>query len=115
MKSKKKPHATGVLTIVLATVVVFFVAVVLVSRDSRTPQSAPDPMAGQKAQILAIVSSAEPLSAEQRDTLFLSLSGERMLRYHFTNAEKALIVKALNQKSSGGKSSSRVTLISKLP
>jgi hypothetical protein len=49
-----------------------------------------------KAQIMSLVTGASPISAEMRDKLFASLSGPNMLRYNFTQAEKILIVKALN-------------------
>lgn len=87
------------MVVTLITCIVVFVpfVVLMISKNNgETPESKLDPVVEQKAKILSIVSSGEPLTTEQRDTLFSSLSGPRMLQYHFTSVEKNMIVKVLN-------------------
>lgn len=95
VKSKVPQKRTAFVVILTACVVVF--AFFLLSKDNaEITQNGMDPIAEQKVKILAIVSSREPLTEEQKNTLFLSLSGPRMLQYQFTGFEKNMIVKALN-------------------
>ncbi len=98
-------YKTVILTIILATLVVLF-AVFTLSNNTFKRQLLPDPIAASKAKILAIVSSGAPLTPAKRDSLFLFLSGSRMLQYHFTESEKALIVDVLNNRKPVGKKSS---------
>src|SRR3989338_10251373 len=94
-KSKVPQKRTAFVVVLTACVVIF--AFFLLSKNSEEIlQSSVDPVAEQKVKILAIVSSREPLTEEQKNTLFLSLSGPRMLQYQFTGFEKNMIVKALN-------------------
>lgn len=96
----KAPPRTTTLVVLLATLLAAFVVISSPKDELATTDAAspiPDPvMVKNKTQILHIVSSKTPLTPEQRDILFLSLSGPRMLQYHFTEAEKSLIVKTLN-------------------
>lgn len=102
--SKKQPlKKAAVLVVMLATLVVL-VSFALLRKNTAPSEAfpmseAPDLLAPNKAEIISIVSKDAPLSAEERDKLFSSLSGPNMLRYHFTEAEKILIVKAINAPS----------------
>ncbi len=80
----------------LTTCVVIFAALILSRNSGEISKQDLDSVAEQKAYILTLVSLQEPLTTEQREALFLSLSGPRMLQYHFTGFEKNMIVKALN-------------------
>src|SRR3989338_9186099 len=98
-KSKVPQKRTAFVYTLVTVVVVFAVFVLSKSGEETLKQnsaSVADPVLEQKTIILAIVSSRDPLSDEQRDTLFLSLSGPKMLQYSFTEEEKKMIVKALN-------------------
>lgn len=102
-KSKAPQQKTAFVVVLTACVVVF--AVFILSKNSgetlkQNSASVTDPILEQKTIILSIVSSREPLTDEQRDTLFLSLSGPKMLQYNFTGSEKNMIVKALNAANS---------------
>lgn len=96
----KAPQKRTVFVVALITCAVIFVVILLSNNDGelskRSVATVADPTLEQQAIILSIVSSKEPLTDEQRDTLFSSLSGPRMLQYNFTGSEKDLIVKALN-------------------
>lgn len=95
----KAPQNRTLFVGTLAIVVVLF-TVLIISRTGseafQTVSQNSDTALLQKARILDIVSSKGPLTPEERDTLFLSLSGAKMLLYRFTDAEKNMIVKAIN-------------------
>lgn len=98
-KSKAPQKRTASVVVLTASVVIF--AVFLLSQNSgdifkQNIASVTDPTLEQKARILSIVSSPGPLNEEQKNALFLSLSGPKMLQYQFTVLEKDMIIKALN-------------------
>ena len=97
----KAPQKRTLFVYTLATVVVVFAVFTISGSSPEVPQTASssdssDTSNIQKVRILDIVSSDGPITPEERDTLFLSLSGAKMLRYDFTDTEKNMIVKALN-------------------
>src|SRR3989338_2189524 len=95
-KSKVPQKRTAFVYTLVTVVVVFAVFVLSKSGEETLKQnsaSVTDPTLEQKTIILSIVSSQEPLTDEQRDTLFLSLSGPKMLQYQFSVSEKDMIVK----------------------
>lgn len=97
VRSKSKvPQKRTAFVVVLTACVVIFAVFILSKNNEEVSKSIVDSVAEQKVKILAIVSSPEPLTDAQKDTLFLSLSGPRMLQYQFTGFEKNMIVKALN-------------------
>jgi hypothetical protein len=51
----------------------------------------------RKAQILALASSNSALDQQTRDMIFVSLSGPKVLEYHFTPDETAKIIAVLNK------------------
>ena len=110
-KSKAPQKRTAFVVTLTACVVVF--AVFLLYQNSgetftqKKPAAVADPSLEQKARILSIVSSPEPLNEEQKNTLFLSLSGPNMLQYQFTVLEKDMIVKALNAANAPSDSSKK--------
>jgi hypothetical protein len=107
MKASTK---TVVFVITLTTFVALFSLGQFSQKDTATELSsvseASSLAAQNKAQIISIVSGGAPLSSSAREKLFASLSGPNMLRYNFTQAEKILIVKALNTPI-GGKQSTK--------
>lgn len=107
--SKKQPLKKAVAFVIALTTLVVLVSFALLLKKEPSvglfsASEAFDLIAQNKAQIISIVSKDAPLSTEERDKLFSSLSGQNMLRYHFTEAEKILIVKAINTQSDSKRS-----------
>jgi len=93
----KSSQRKGVLVIVLATLVVLFFVASLSKTSELKSSLALDPLLQTKYQILAMVSTGNKLSVDDRNTIFQLLSGPKVLQYRFTPEEKAQIIKVLNK------------------
>ena len=87
----------ALLTLVLATLVVVFLSVLLTKNSTIDPLNSLDPISREKAQILSLASSNEGLTSQDRSLIFQTLSGPKILQYHFTPEEKLKIIEVLNR------------------
>ena len=94
----KNAQKTGIATIIIATLFVFFVTVLLQKDNRSDSYLSNDPVLERKAQILALASPGKDLTPEVRAVLFQYLSGPKLLDYNFTTEEKAQIINFLNGK-----------------
>lgn len=57
----------------------------------------PEQITQKKAEILKMVSGGKTLTADQKKTILSLIIGEQIKKYNFTDAERKLVIDALNK------------------
>lgn len=82
--------------VLIITAVVFAFAASIFWGNKNSNNILPDPLLVTKAQVLALASSGNSLTLEQKQFIYRSLVGPVVFEYNFNQVEKSKIIQALN-------------------